>query len=106
MYLNTPFTYNVSPRFIDFHHFAVLSIDWGSRSLTVNYIDSAGRVRFSHTISFAEMRTKSTKQAYCFQEPQSRKTKHILGAYTVIVLPIVLHLLALLIYLRKHSNSY
>ena len=101
--LMQPATFIIGKR-IHTRSFCMVDIDWEGLSIEFAFVDGSGNRLHTEQISLRPSAIESP-DPMCAYPPLHRALRHWLGSF-LLLLPFLLHLLALLLYLRKHSHSY
>lgn len=105
LYGTFPWTYDLTYRTVE-KNFGTVEINWEDKWVELSVRDSYSQTLLSHKVAFEELSSECESTYLCYQKPLERKLKHIAAFAGVFYLPLALHLFALLIFLRKYTNSY
>lgn len=88
-------------------HFAILEIDWSTGLLFTSLRDTNGEILIEEQYSLSYLTTPTQSQNnLCQMDPKQRHYHHLLSMIIVFHLPILLNLIAGVIFIRKFTNSY
>lgn len=99
------FNFNIGPKIIE-KNFGSIEIDWKTRVVTLNIRDSFGKSVNSHSFNIEELYQEKEVDDVCRLGQFKLKYRHFGGCIVAVILPVILNCLALLIFLRKYTNSY
>ena len=97
-------TYNVGPKFME-KNFGTIEIDWEKQWIEFTIRDSGGKEILSHKFLISELYMENIPPAVCYMKG-SLQEYHTFSCFLVFILPILSIFIAVIIFLRKLSNSY
>ncbi|OMJ69723.1 hypothetical protein SteCoe_32488 [Stentor coeruleus] len=100
-----PFNFNIGKKFL-YKNFGTIEIDWETQLIHVSVRDTFSVPQIEYTININELYETNPDIKFCQENFKALKYKHILGTFFIILLPFWINFLAILIFLRKYSNSY
>jgi hypothetical protein len=99
------FTFNIGTKFLH-KNFGTIEIDWENQLIHVSIRDTYSIPQIEYTILISELYGPNPDIEFCQADFQTLKYNHALSAFAIFLLPFYMNFLALLIFLRKYSNSY
>ena len=102
-YLVQPATYTTAHR-VHEKSYCLVEIDWKTEILSFSFMNAAGDHLHTESIQLNDHRTVNPPE-FCAYSDLKRAVRHWTGS-VILLLPAVLHVGALVLYLRKYSHSY
>lgn len=99
------FNFNIGKKFLH-KNFGTIEIDWEAQLIHISVRDTNSISQIEHTILISELYDSNPDIEFCQADFRDLKYKHALSAFAIFLLPFYMNFLALLIFLRKYSNSY